>query len=348
MKDRKIGFGIIGTGSVASTHAAAIRDMDDAILVGVYNSTPLKGKAFAEKYGVKCYSTLDDLLSDCDIDIVTIATPSGAHLDAALDAVNHKKHVIIEKPMEITSSRIALIIKAAEENGVILSGIFQSRFYEASKIVKKAVDEGRFGRITLIDAQIKWYRSQEYYDSGAWRGTWKLDGGGVLMNQGIHAIDLLCWLGGDVESVSAMCTTLGHKNIEVEDTAGAVLKFKSGAIGVIEATTSCYPGFPKRIEILGTEGSAVLEEENIKSWSFKDEREEDAVIRERFMKSRSSGGAADPTAIDFKGHRKVFEDVVSAVKNGTGPSLSGAESGKSVALIEAIYKSSREHREIKL
>lgn len=349
MKERKFGFAIIGTGSVAHVHARAVKDMDGAELVGVYNSTMAKAETFAKEYGVKCYPAIDALLSDNDVDIVTIATPSGAHLDSALEVIKHKKHVIIEKPMEITTERIDILIKAAEENGVILSGLFQSRFYEASQVVKKAVDEGRFGRITLINAEIKWYRSQEYYDSVPWRGTWALDGGGALMNQGIHAIDLLCWFGGGIKSVSAFCSTLGHGNIEVEDTAAATVVFSNGALGIIEATTSCYPGFPKRIEILGTEGSAVLEEESIKCWSFRNEREEDGKIREKFMNyTASSGGAADPTAIGWHGHRKVFEDVLNAVKNGTEPSITGEEARKSVALIEAIYKSNREHRAVEL
>lgn len=349
MSEKTFGFGIIGTGAIARIHAKAISEIKDASLVAVYDIVGEKASSFALEYGAKSYSSLEEFLSDGRIDIVTITTPSGAHLEPALKAIEHKKNVIIEKPMEITTERIDLLIAKAKENGVILSGVFQSRFHEAPLLIKKAIDEGRFGKISLIDAQIKWYRSQEYYDSVPWRGTWKLDGGGALMNQGIHAIDLLCWFGGKVKNVSSRTATLGHSNIEVEDTASAVLEFESGALGVIEGTTCCYPGFLKRIEIAGTDGSAVLEEESLKCWSFKNESEEDEKIREKFLNyTATGGGASDPGAIGWHGHRKVFENVIAALKNGTTPSITGEEARKSVELIEAVYKSSREQRTVEL
>jgi len=349
MIDKTFGFGIIGTGTIAQVHAKAIGEIKGAKLVAAFDLVEEKAKAFSKEYSIKSYSSLEEFLSDDEIDIVTITTPSGAHLEPALSAIEHHKNVIIEKPMEITTERIDMLIKKANENGVILSGVFQSRFHEAPLLIKKAIEDGRFGKISLIDAQIKWYRSQEYYDQVAWRGTWKLDGGGALMNQGIHAIDLLCWFGGKVKNVSARTATLGHKNIEVEDTASAVLEFENGTLGVIEGTTCCYPGFLKRIEIAGTEGSAILEEESLKCWKFKNETEEDEKIRDKFMNfTATGGGASDPKAIGWHGHRKVFENVIDALKNGTTPSITGEEARKSVALIEAIYKSSREHRPIEL
>lgn len=349
MKDKTFGFGIIGTGTIAGVHAKAISEIENASLVAVYDIVEEKAARFASEYGAESYSSLEAFFSDERVDIVTITTPSGAHLEPALKAIEHRKNVIIEKPMEVTAERIDLLIAKAKEYGVILSGVFQSRFHEAPLLIKKAIEGGRFGRISLIDAQIKWYRSQEYYDSVPWRGTWKLDGGGALMNQGIHAIDLLCWFGGKVKNVSARTQTLGHTNIEVEDTASAVLEFENGALGVIEGTTCCYPGFLKRIEIAGTDGSAVLEEESLKCWSFKEETEEDERIREKFLNyTLTGGGASDPKAIGWHGHRKVFENVIDALKNGTTPSITGEEARKSVALIEAVYKSSREQRRIDL
>jgi predicted dehydrogenase len=224
----------------------------------------------------------------------------------------------------------------------MLAGVFQSRYMEASNLVKKAIEEGRFGQLTLCNAQVKWYRSQEYYDSVGWRGTWKLDGGGALMNQSIHAIDLLQWFGGPVSEISGVTGLLGHKNIEVEDTAAAVLKFQNGAIGVIEGSTAVYPGFLKKIEICGTKGSAVLEEESLTLWKFDEERPEDEKIRQEFMdKNSSKGGSSDPAAINFVGHARCFEDVIHAIKTGTLPKVTGEEARKSVKIICSIYKSAQ-------
>ena len=231
----------------------------------------------------------------------------------------------------------------------MLSCVFQSRFHDAPRLVRKAIDEGRFGRITLIDAQIKWFRTQAYYDDISWHGTWKMDGGGALMNQGIHAIDLLRWFGGDVVDVSSRTATLAHERIEVEDTAGAVLSFANGAIGIIEGSTAAYPGFLKRIEICGSEGSAIIEEESLKFWQFKDERPEDAMIREKYSDFTSTGGgAADPKAIGAHGHARVFADVMDALDTGREPEITGAEARKAVELIEAVYRSSREGKTVKL
>jgi len=268
---KKLGFGIIGLGAIADFHARAIKELDGCELVNCYHYREERANEFAKKHGCTAYTDLDKFLADDRLDIVAIATPSGAHLDGALAAAKAKKHVIIEKPLEITKDRCTQIINACKEHNVKLAGIFQSRFFDSSKILKEAIEKGRFGKIVMADAQVKWFRSQAYYDSAAWRGTWALDGGGALMNQSIHAIDLLLWLVGDVSEVFAFADTLSHERIEVEDTAVAVLRFNSGAMGVIEGTTSAYPGFLKRLEILGTKGSAILEEESIIAWQFEDE-----------------------------------------------------------------------------
>ncbi len=229
-------------------------------------------------------------------------------MEPALAVAAAGKHVIVEKPLEVTTERCDQIIDACDKAGVRLVAIFQSRFHESARLMKQAVDEGRFGTITMGDAYVKWYRSQEYYDSGAWRGTWKLDGGGALMNQAIHSVDLLLWLMGPVAEISAMTATLTHERIEVEDVAIANLKFKSGALGVIEATTTAYPGALKRIEIAGSEGSAILEEEDIIQWEFANETPEDDAIRTRMAgKNETGGGASDPTAIGHHGHTMIFK-----------------------------------------
>ena len=338
------GVGIIGTGNIAETHANAVLAANGARLVACYNHNAAKGDAFASRFGIRSYHDLDGFLSDADVDIVMIATPSGAHLEPALSAIESgKKAVIVEKPMEITTARCDAMIEAAERKGVLLAGIFQSRFFEASKVIKKAIDEGRFGRLTLLDAQFKWLRTQDYFDSVPWRGIKDKVGGGILMNQGIHAIDLMEWFGGDVADVSARTALLGHSGIDVEDTAAAVLRFRNGAIGIIEGTSASYPGFLKRVEICGTDGSAILEEESIKAWQFRDERPEDEEIRKRFSsKTSSGGGASDPMGIAADGHIAELQDVVDALNEGREPFITGREAMKAVALIEAIYKSADE------
>jgi len=199
------------------------------------------------------------------------------------------------------------------------------------------------------DAYVKWYRTQEYYDSGAWRGTWKLDGGGALMNQAIHSVDLLVWLMGPVVSVTARTATLAHENIEVEDVAVANLEFENGALGVIEATTAAYPGYLKRIEIHGSAGSAVLEEEDIKAWDFAKETKADKELKKRMLgKTQTGGGAADPSAIGHHGHTQQFKDVLKAIKSGGTPAVDGHEGLRSVEVIAAIYKSAKTGRTVKL
>lgn len=336
------GFGIIGLGMIAEFHAQAIEHMTDARLIAGFDPIKEKVENFSRKHDCIGYSNLEDFLNNPDIDICTIATPSGFHLDGAVAAARKGKHIIVEKPLEITPERCREIIMECQKNHVYLSGIFPSRYHESVKLVKKAIDEGRFGKISFADAQIKWYRSQEYYDSGAWRGTWKIDGGGCLMNQGIHAIDLLQWFMGPVKEVSAFTSTFGHERIEVEDNAAVILRFENGAIGTIEGSTCAYPGFLKRLEIMGTMGSAIIEEESILEWSFKDERPEDAEIRKALHDAtKTGGGAADPSAISYLPHQHLFEAFVDALDSGKEPEVSGESASKAVEIICAAYESAR-------
>ena len=347
---RKVGFGIIGLGTIAETHIRAIENNDNCRFIGAFDQVEGKAEAFCARHNCGIpYSNLDDFLSNPDIEVVTIATPSGYHLEPALKAIEKGKNVIIEKPMEITPEREKMILDTAKEMGVIATGVFQSRFYDAPVLIKKAIEEGRFGRLTLVDAQVKWFRSQEYYDSGAWRGTWKVDGGGALMNQSIHAIDLLQWFVGKVDEVEAYTATLSHERIEVEDTAVATVKFENGALGVIEGSTSVYPGFLKKIEISGTEGSVVLEEEALKVWSFKNETEEDEKIRREFFnKNEFGGGASDPKAINTLGHEREFHDLADAIINKREPKVSGESASEAVKIITAIYESARIGKSVKV
>lgn len=344
-----IGFGIIGCGMISNFHARAIADAAGAKLIGVADRIPEPAIQFAEVHGCRAYDSVAAMLTDPEIQAVSVCTPSGAHLEPALAVAQAGKHVIVEKPLEVTTERCDQIIDACDHAGVRLVAIFQSRFHESARLLKQAVDQGRFGTITLGDAYVKWYRSQQYYDSGAWRGTWKLDGGGALMNQAIHSVDLLLWMMGPVAEVSAMTATMTHQRIEVEDIAIANLKFKSGALGVIEATTTAYPGALKRIEICGSEGSAVLEEEAITQWQFAKETPEDDAIRQRMANNNATGGgAADPAAIGHHGHTMIIEEAVAAIGENRPSILDGQEGRRSIELIRAVYESAQTGKIVRL
>ena len=344
-----IGFGIVGCGMIANFHAEAIKHLEGAHLAGCYSRRFSQAEEFASKYECTPYDNLDAMLANPDINIITICTPSGAHLDPAIAAAKAKKHVVVEKPLEITLEKCDAIIKACTENNVHLATIMPSRFSDVNRVVKQAVDDGRLGKLTLGDTFVKWWRSQEYYDSGAWRGTWELDGGGAYMNQAIHNVDLLYWFMGDVEAVTSMTGTLAHERIEVEDTGVAVLQFKNGALGTMTATTSAWPGLLKKTELHGTQGSIIVEQDNLLMWNFLKEDESDPQIEEQFApKEGLSGGASDPKAISFEGHRRQFQDFIEAIKENRKPLIDGNEGRKSVEIILAIYESSWTGRRVNL
>ena len=343
------GFGIIGCGMIAGFHSKAVADIRNANVVACFDTRPDAADRLADQVGCRAYHDLDAMLADPDVHVVTIGTPSGAHMEPAVAAAKAGKHVIVEKPLEVTLKRCDAIIKACQASGVVLGTIFPSRFHESSQLIKRAVDQGRFGRLTMGDAYVKWFRSQQYYDSGAWRGTWELDGGGALMNQAIHSVDLLLWLMGPVAEVTAHTGLLAHERIEVEDVAVATLRFANGALGVIEATTAAYPGFLKRIEIHGSAGSAVLKEEDIETWSFAKTTARDKALLERMAgKTQTGGGAADPAAIGHHGHTAMFKDVLKAIAGGSQPLVDGPEGRRSVEVILAIYKAAETGRSVAL
>lgn len=348
MKD-VLGIGIVGCGMIANFHCQAIAEIPDAQFVGCVSQRMESARSLAEKFGGRAFENLDQMLSDRRIDMISICTPSGAHREPAVAAARAGKHVLVEKPLEITLPRCAEIIRVCEENKVLLATLFPSRFHAASQILKRAVDAGKFGRLVLGDAYVKWYRSQEYYDSGNWRGTWDLDGGGALMNQAIHSVDLLNWLMGPVVEVRAHVATLAHERIQVEDAATVSLKFANGALGVIVATTAAFPGALKRIEINGDRGTAVLEEENLKVWSFLEMTSEDKSIAADFAdRTKTGGGASDPKAIGHTAHAMQIQDFVSAVRCGREPMVSGPEGQLSVEIILAIYESAKTGKSVSI
>jgi predicted dehydrogenase len=347
---KTFGCAIVGCGMIARFHARALADVPGTRLVALYDSIPGRAEAMAKEQGLDASAATTDLataLARPDVDIVIVSTPSGAHLESAVAAAEAGKHVVVEKPMEITTERCDRIIEACDRNRVKLCTIFPSRFADANRTLKAAIDAGRFGRLTLGETTCKWWRSQEYYDKGGWKGTKALDGGGALMNQAIHNVDLLLWMMGPVRQVVGFTDTLAHERIEVEDTAVACLRFASGALGVILATTSVYPGFPKTIAVHGDRGTVLIEQEDVLRWDFATETPEDTAIKQRFaQKVGASGGASDPSAISHVGHARQLTDFVNAIRNNTAPLVDGREGRRAVEVIQAIYQSAETGRPI--
>jgi len=340
MQKRTIRFGIVGPGSIGHSHCRAIQQAQGAELVSVLGRDTLKTKTFADKYGIIPHTKAEIFLKKDRLDAIAIATPSGAHQEIALLAAAQGIHVLCEKPLEVTSERCQTIIDGCREAQVQLGIIFQGRFEPAVVLAKEAIDKGRLGQILLASCQMRWSRNQSYYDSAPWRGTWALDGGGCLMNQGIHSIDLLLYLAGDVASVAAFKGPVTHQRIEVEDNVSASVRFISGAVGTIEGSTSCEPGLPRKIEISGTKGTICIEDNRIVRWEFKDSAPEDEDILRRFKESDDGrGGAADPTISDVTGHTRIIDDFVAGLVEKRAPYISGEEGKRSVDLICAIYSS---------
>lgn len=339
--DNKVKYGIIGTGAIARKHAEALQLIDNAELFMVYDTVTARAKAFAEAFNCRYAETLNQLLAS-EIEAVTIATPSGLHGECAIPAAKAGKHILCEKPLEVTISKVNDLIRTCESSNVRLSAVFQSRFSTAVRQIRQAIEAGRFGQPVLASASVRWFRNHEYYANAVWRGTWALDGGGALMNQGIHTVDLLLYFNGDVREVTGRFTKIMHKNIEVEDTAVAILRFNNGSLGTIEASTACAPGLPRRVELSGTEGSVTLEGDRITRWEFLKETPEDAKIRERLSHGENmQGGESDPMSISVEGHRRQLQELTDAIRGGHCLTAPGSEGKRAVELICSIYESAR-------
>jgi UDP-N-acetyl-2-amino-2-deoxyglucuronate dehydrogenase len=335
-------FGIAGAGLIADFHAKAIQSLKNASLKGVCGSNPDKVKKLAEKYGCTTYSDLQEMLRSDDIDIVTVATPSGAHMETAVEAARYGKHIICEKPLEISLERIDRMIEAHNKAGTRLGGIFNYRYNETLKDLKEAVDTGRFGTITYASVHVPWWRSEAYY-TNSWHGTLELDGGGALMNQSIHMIDILQYLMGPVDSLQAYVSTLGHQ-IETEDTAAAVLEFRNKSLGVIYGSTASFPGQFRRLEITGTKGTVVQVENSFKVWQFEDQSEKDIEILKKFSQIEGGGGVSDPAAIPFEPHARNIAAFIESVEKNRPFEIDGYEARKAVEIILAIYASAKEKK----
>lgn len=347
MKD-SIGFGIIGTGSISEWHAAGIEAHPDAELVAVSNRTKARAEEFAAKHSCDIASDWKNLVNRDDVEAVCVCTASGLHAEQSIAAMEAGKHVLVEKPMAINLRDAKAMIAVSKERGVKLGVIFQKRISRAVDRMKKAVSDGLFGDILYGDASIKWWRNQAYYNSGAWRGTWEMDGGGCTMNQGIHGIDLLLHIMcADVESIFAKYRTASH-DIEVEDCTMALLTYENGAYGRLQTSTSVNPGQGNIIEINGTRGTAVLTDDAITTWAVSDSKEVPAVDTERETKTERSSSASDPTAHSTEGHERHVANFIAAIRGEEDLICSGDDGIKSLSLIIGLYESARRGEEVAL
>ena len=341
--DGKVRFALIGCGRISVNHIDALKKAPNTRIVAVCDIIEEKAKAAAASAGIdKWYTDAETMLKSEEIDVCSILTPSGMHCEFACLAAKYGKHVLCEKPLDVTSEKMQKMIDCCKENGVKLGAVFQRRTYDGAIKVRKLLEEGAIGRVTLADASLKYYRDQEYYDSGEWRATWELDGGGALMNQGVHGIDMLSWIMGGIHSVYAKCERLVW-NIEVEDTAVVTVKFKNGAIGVIQGATTAYPGLDTIFSFHGPNGSISFGDHDVYLWEIKDKSiPKPAVLG-------SMGGVNCQYSADKNyGHIAIIEDMANAVLEDRDPMITGEDAKRSVEIVLAIYKSARENKEIVL
>jgi UDP-N-acetyl-2-amino-2-deoxyglucuronate dehydrogenase len=337
-----IHVGILGAGNISETHARAARETEGVRVVAVHGRNRERAERLAETYGGSVYADLDSFLAHRPLDAVLVGSPSGLHAEQGIAAARRGLHVLVEKPLDISTERADALIGACEQAGVKLGVFFQDRAAPDVRRLKELVASGGLGRPILVSGRLRWYRPPEYYRDSRWRGTWALDGGGALMNQGVHTLDLLLWLLGDVKSVYARAVTALH-DIEVEDTVAAVFEFESGAVGTFEAATSAYPGYPRRLELTGTEGTVILEQNRLVAADLRTPREG------LLSASEESGGnpsASSPVVSDVSGHREILADFLRAVETGGTPICDGRGGRKSVALAQAVYESSRTGRAV--
>ena len=336
-------IGIIGAGMVADFHAKSIEHLPNTKLVGFCDGGSGRAKQLAEKYQCKVFKDYTEMLRSDEIDIVTIASPSGLHKEPAVEAAKQGKHVLCEKPLDITLERIDEMIAAHAEAGTQLGGIFNYRFTPGVRAIKEAIDKGRFGVLTHIAVDVPWWRSDEYYKS-KWRGTWALDGGGALMNQSIHMVDMLQYFAGPLHSLQAYTATLAH-TIQTEDTATAIVRFKNKALGSIYGSTASFPGQPRKISITGDAGTVVMEDNQVKVWQFREEIAEDENIIAANQQNTSGSGSSNPSAIPFEMHANNISAFITALDEGRKFEIDGIESRKAVEIVLAVYASAKEDKQ---
>jgi predicted dehydrogenase len=338
-------FGLVGTGGIAALHAAVIAGLDDAALVACHSRDTAGRERFARDNGCDAEPTLDGLLGREDVDAVVITTPSGTHADVGIRAARQGRHVLCEKPLDVSLQRADALIAACEDAGVVLGVIYQGRFGPGAQALKRAVDGGRFGRLAQCSAFVPWYRDDDYYAAAEWRGT-VADDGGSLMNQGSHALDLLLWIAGDVTVASARMHTRTH-DIEAEDNAVAWLEFESGSLGLVQCSTACYPGASRRIEVRGESGSVVLVDDVPTLWEFAVPAPEDPDVRRR-AEASAAPHAGQVTLASTAGHLAQYRDFIAAIGEGRPPAIPGSEARRSLRLLDALHESNRSGRPVRL
>lgn len=344
---KTIKIGLIGCGAISSVHINAIKEIPKTVISAVADPNPEKAKNAAQKAGCEYFTDYRDMVNKKDIDIVHILTPSGLRKDIAIYCASKGKNILTEKPLEVTCERIDEIIEACRKNEVFLTSIFNRRYNETYIYVKRLIDEGRLGRLILSDVIMKWYREPSYYENAPWRGTYALDGGGALMNQCIHFIDLIRWFTGECKSVFCYTEKALHKNIEAEDTATGVLKFKNSALGMIQASTALYPGYTSRISIHGTCGGIIIENDQIIDLKLGSMTQDDLVMLKKVDLDRSKSAATNIKS-DYDLHKKQIEEYVKCVRETIIPSIDGIQARYAVEIIEAMYKSAAENRPVEI
>ena len=337
---KTVKFALIGCGRISKNHLNAIEQAPHAELVAVCDIIEEKAKKVAIDNGLdRWYTDAEDMLNNEKIDVCCILTPSGLHCECACLVARHGVNVLCEKPLEVTKEKMQKIIDCCKENNVKLGCVFQRRTYDGAIKTKEVIESGKIGRVTLADASLKYYRDQEYYDSGEWRATWELDGGGALMNQGVHGIDMLAWIMGGIHSVYSHCKKLVW-DIEVEDTAVVTVEFKNGAIGVIQGTTAAYPGLDTVFSFHGPDGSISFGDDDIYIWELKDKTIEKPQVK------GSMGGKNCQYVTTNVGHTMLIEDMAMSVLDNRTPMITGEEAKKSVEIILGIFESARTGKKV--
>ena len=341
--DKILRFGIVGCGVISSTHAKCIAELPGAELVAVCDLVEEKAHLLAAQFPAEVYTDYRLMFERSDIDIVCVLTPSGRHAEVAIAAACAGKHVIVEKPIEVTLAQADAMIAAAYKAGVKLCVISQHRFDPPVVALKEAILNQKLGQLNFGGSHTKWYRSQEYYDSGDWRGTWALDGGGALINQSIHYVDLLTYLMGPIEEISAYAATRAHERIEVEDIAVAALKFRSGAVGLLEGNTAAYPGLCARLDIYGSDGSVVIENDRVKDWNL---RCGEAYLSDDGPVGLIAGSSSHD--IWHHSHRSQIQDMLAAIRENREPLVNGAEGRRALQIVLGVYESARTGKPVRL
>ncbi|MBT3274636.1 MAG: Gfo/Idh/MocA family oxidoreductase [Spirochaetales bacterium] len=343
-------IGVIGIGAIGPSHIYSINQAHGCVLSAVCDVREVAASAAAEEHGVVFYTDVKEMVESGEVDAVTVSTPSGYHLDAVLEGLRHDVHVLVEKPLEIDTARIDEIIRAEEKSAGIVAGVYQTRFRPLVQKIKSFVDAGSVGEIFSGSAYIKRYRTQEYYDSGNWRGTWEVDGGGCLMNQGIHLIDLYLWLMGPPKRLIAQTSSMGRK-LEVETLASALVSFRSGAMGVVEGTTLAYPEWEPYVEIVGSRGTIAFSAGRIMRLELMNPTDQEIAAQAELLalteqhdrmsavKNAAVPGLAVPS-VDM-GHTPVIQDFADAIRTGGKPLVDSREARRAVEFITSIYESSR-------